>query len=244
MKTVVLTSDKHNWLLKGFLHQWQKYAVDLRGQKPGILQVTAVGFTPPAFIQQFPFADFHSIGAFADYPVNRWSDALIRYLTYLEDDLVLVLLEDYWLTRMIDMTGLQMAWRYMVDHKDVARFDVASDRMFAHEAYELGGMAWYDLVEAKGAYSLSLQASIFRRELLLKLLVPGENPWQTELNGTGRLNQLPYRVVGTRQWPIRYSIVVNKGEFDRKGQWMFPPRTLSAEDWEELDKLGYTTQGE
>jgi hypothetical protein len=39
-------------------------------------------------------------------------------------------------------------------------------------------------------------------------------------------------------------IVVNKGKFDREGQWMWPARTLKAADWKELDELGYTRDGD
>jgi hypothetical protein len=234
MKTVVFTSDHHQWLLKGFLHQWEKYKG--KGNEP--LDLEVAGFTRPSFLS--PDVPFFSIGAFSDYPIQRWSDGVIKYLQSITDELVLILLEDYWLMRTINRAALDTAKALMLDHPHVVRFDVAADRMFAKNARYIGNMGTLDICSAKGAYSLSFQASIWRREMLLEVMQPGETPWQAEISGSGRLNEKPFGVVGTYQWPICYLIAVNKGKLDRTGSWMFPARTLSAMDWKELDNLGYT----
>ena len=236
MRTVVFTSDTHNWLLKGFFHQWQKYgACDF-------LDVEVAGFTKPEGLPDD--VAFYKIGEFKDYPVGKWSDAVSKYLQSIPDDLVMIMLEDYWLMRQVNRTALVAAYSFMVNHPSVIRFDVAADRMFSREAQYRGYYGPLDLCECKGQYSLSTQASIFRRKELLEIMRPGETPWETELNGSARLNRLPYRVVGTYQWPVNYFIAVNKGQLDRTGAWMFPARTLTQADWDELDKLGYTAQPE
>jgi hypothetical protein len=233
MKTVVLTSDNHSWLLAGFFHQWQKYAAEYG-------EVEVAGFTNPGTLP--PEVPFYSIGRFEDYPVEKWSDAVIKYLQSLKDDLVTILLEDYWLMRPIHNTEITAAEMFMLDNPNVARFDLSSDRMFSHDTQYLQPYGPFDLCSGKGAYSLSFQAGMFRRELLLEMMHPGETPWQAELSGSDRLNKSPYWVVGTYQWPINYAIVVNKGKLDRSGAWMFPARTLKQADWKGLDDLGYTTE--
>ena len=228
MKTVVLTSDSHNWLLKGFFHQWKKY-------NGGSVEVA--GFTKPELPKD---VNFHSIGDMKDYPVDKWSNALIKYLNEIPDDLVLILLEDYWLIRPVDFDAIEEAVELIESYRDVIRFDLTTDRSGSKIAEYAGAFRKLDLCRAKGEYSLSFQASIYRKSLLLEVLRPDENPWQTELNGSARLNALPYDVLGSYQWPLNYMIVMNKGKFDREGLWMYPSRTLTRADWKELDDLGYT----
>jgi hypothetical protein len=241
MKTVVFTSDNHNWLLKGFFHQWEKY-----GARKGLnetytkdfLALEVAGFTKPEGLPDD--VSFYSIGKMTDYPVEKWSDAVIKYLQNVPDDLVLILLEDYWMIRPINRPAIAAAIGFMADHQNVIRFDLASDRLYCQGSTYAGPYGTIDLCEGKGAYSMSLQASIFRRELLLDIMRPGETPWQAELDGTFRLNQKPYKVLGTYQWPMNYLVAMNKGKLDRSGGWMFPARTLTRADWQELDTLGYT----
>jgi len=232
MKTVCFTSDNHMWLLRGFLYQWRKYALH-DGSDLAMLEVA--GFTDPHL--DVPFV---SIGKFEDYPIDRWSDALIKYLTGIKDNLVLILLEDYWLMKPINWRGVLDAVDTMTQNKNILRFDLSSDRMFSKDARYVASTEHLDLCFAKGDYSLSFQAGIFRRELLLEILRPGETPWQSELNGTARLNETIYSVLGSYQWPINYMIVMNKGKIDYEGKWMFPARSLSGTDWMELNRLGYT----
>lgn len=235
MKTVIFTSDTHQWLLRGFLHQWSKYGLPE-------LSLEVAGFTNPGFLP--PEINFVSIGDFKDYPVEKWSNAIIKYCNMIEDEMFLFMLEDYWLLRPINRDALMLAYQFMVEHKDVARFDVAADRVFNRRAQYVGSLKTLDICEAKGEYSLSFQASIYRREMLLKALSVGESPWQSELKGSYRLNSMHYKVVGSYQWPINYMILMNKGRVDKSGSWMFPARSLSMDDWSELAALGYLTQPE
>lgn len=230
MRTMVFTCDPYYWLLPGFFHQWERY-----DNRP----IEVVGFGMPTAAQRagHPFV---SLGEFKDYPKDRWSDALIDYLESIDDDLVEFWLEDYWLIRQTNVNLVYLVSQFMMANPQAFRFDLITDRLYAPGVQDAGSMGPMDIVTAKGQYSLSYQASVFRRELLLEILQPNESPWASELEGTARLNASPYGVYGSRQSPVRYSIVVNKGQFDREGAWMFPPRTLSARDWAELDRLGYT----
>lgn len=241
MKTVVFTSDTHSWLLRGFFHQWNKYGktfFEKEGKWFGdFLTIEVAGFTKPEGLPND--VSFVSIGNFKDYPVEKWSDAIIKYLKGIDDELVLFLLEDYWMMRAVDTHGLAAACGFMQTHKEVIRFDVAADRVFNDLAQYVCPWGSLDICEAKGAYALSFQASIYRRELLLEVMRPSETPWMAEINGSARLNKLSYRVVGSYQWPLNYMIVMNKGKFDRQGHWMFPARSLRMEDWMELISLGY-----
>jgi hypothetical protein len=243
MKTVVLTSDSHSWLLGGFFHQWKKYGIPINDYdllpKPG-MQVA--GFANPNNLP--PEVEFFSIGKMSDYPIQKWSDALIKTLESIEDELVMIMLEDYWLMRPVHIGAIIDARDFMLSYPSAIRFDLSSDRMFSQTSHFAGNFRDLDLCWSTGDYSLSFQSSIYRKSLLLEMLVPGESPWETELNGTGRVNRSRYEVFGSYQWPINYMIVVNKGKFDKQGAWMFPQRSLRPGDWKQLEELGYTTKPE
>lgn len=228
MKTVVFTSDTHSWLLRGFFHQWQKYGNDWT--------IQVAGFTHPGTLPEG--VDFYSIGEFKDYPADKWSDAIIKYLENQEDELFLFMLEDYWLLRQVNQAVLDLVVAFMNNHPEVGRFDVAADRVFDRAARYVGSVGIMDICEAKGNYSLSFQASIYRRKALLDALRPGESPWQSELKGTYRMNSLHWKVAGTYQWPINYMIVMNKGRLDLTGAWMYPARCLNMMDLAELGRAG------
>lgn len=232
MKTIVLTSDKGNWLLPGFLHQWRKY--DGR-------EIEIWGYTDPGKLVRGK-TEFRSIGRFEDYPMARWSDGVILALESIDDDLVEVYLEDYWLMRHTNFDAIALCAEYLGNYPGIARFDLGTDRLYAKTVRDVESIGAIDIIEAGGDYAFSWQASIWRRDILLSLMQPGETAWESELAGTNRLNTAPYRVLGTRQCPVRYMIAVNKGQFDRSGSWMYPQRTLSQADWRELDRLGYTAK--
>lgn len=143
--------------------------------------------------------------------------------------------------RRVDTAAIEIIYRYITeDATDIVRFDLTTDRLYAKDAIEAGAIGRLDLIEtANGSdYQISTQPSIFDRDKLLKLIVPGESPWEFELNATRRAQGYPWRVVGTRQAPVRVKIAVNKGTFDLDTPWQVPPAILSLADRVELSKKG------
>ncbi len=222
MKTYCLTSDKYSWCVGPFMHQWKKYAPHWN--------ITVAGFTKPV-----ADCDFVSIGKFEDYPVDKWSDALIKLLEMTDDKYVCLFLEDYWLVRSVP--GLKSTSLFLDNNEKIIRFDLTSDTMCSGYIKRIESNDRYDLFERTNReYSLSLQAAVWNKEFLLDVLVPGETPWEVELKGSERLTRKGYRVIGTAQWPVMYTIAVNKGILDKSGDWMWPARTLDRADWEELER--------
>jgi hypothetical protein len=227
---VVLTSDVSMPLLPAFAHLFAKYWDPEQ-------RVVVGGFTEPAFELPANFT-FHRIGAFEDYPVERWSDALVAFLETLTDELVVWCMDDYWLTRPVDVVAVERLTEYMRSHPDVARCDLTVDVMHVGHARELERVDGLDLVEcdADAPFRLGLQCGIWRRELLLRSLVPGETPWQVEFEGTKRMVD---RVVGTRQGPVRYLVAMQQGRIRLDGGDQDPPCLLTRSDVAELEALGY-----
>lgn len=222
VKNYVLTSDKGNWLLGGFIHQWQKYCG---------LDVTIAGFSKPDIELPKGF-DFISLGNFEDYPADKWSNALFQLLKQEKGEILSIFLEDYWLTRQVNMGVFDIAEKVFENDSNTVRFDLCSDRQYAEAVDEVESVGWFDIIKAKPecSYQLSFQASMWSKTKLLSLLLKDESPWEVELLGTERLREKGYNVYGTRQWPVKYHIMVKKGKFEIDGSWMFPPRQLKESD--------------
>lgn len=250
MQVIVVTSDKHSHLLKGFFHQWGRHYNWENNDK-----ILICGFSKPDFL---PLDDevnfysdkifFYSAGSPDAYPPSRWSDKLIKILDEVAEEVFLLLLEDYWLIRPADTQAIRMMYDYCHQFQNVIKFDVTTDRLFAngggqylygYNTYETLG--YLDLIKSdfSSPYHLSLWGGIWRRDLLRRFLVPGETAQQIELNGTHRLAQVgdELLVLGARQAPMKHANVFQRGGWNDDPMTGLP--ALKAADREELKRLGY-----
>jgi len=237
MEIVVLTSDKTNWLLPGFAHQFNKYW-DAKQR------VLVAGFTRDADVAKLPANfEFYSIGAFVEYPVNKWTDALIALIQNRMKGVAhfALLLEDYWLNRRADLDAVNVLAAWMKLNPGVARMDLTSDRAFSKDWRICEHVGRFDLIQSpvQSQYYMSFQAGIWQRDILLETLMPGQTPWDCELIGSQTLGRSKRPVMGTLQRPLSYVIVNNKGKFALKGDWQFPSASFSSHDLEELKEMAY-----
>jgi hypothetical protein len=222
MPVYIFTSDKYLWALRVMLHLYQKY-----WGWPAIV----FGFSKPEF--ELPkCARFESMGAFSDYPAGKWSDAVIKALQSNGDKYAVVLLEDYWLTRYVDEKAINLLGTYVMSHGDIARADLVTDRLYAPDLIEVEPYDDLDIIsnDPPPSYHMSLQASIWNKAALLDALVEGESAWLAELNGTTRLINAGWRVIGTRQCPVRYVIGVQNGKLSLMGGYQVPAPKWKGED--------------
>lgn len=204
----VLTSDKYLDALRPFAFLLNRY------WQPNP-QVIVGGFSPPGFGLP-PNFRFVSLGKFEDYPVNRWSDALIHLLLQLPHPIYTLMLEDYWITQPVDVQAVQVCVDYMHQFEYVTRLDLTGDRLnsgFAKD-YGLAGDVRLLISDPESQYHMSLMAALWRRERMLSILVANESPWEVELNGTPRLRALSKStiVLGTDRWPVRHTLAFRGGE--------------------------------
>lgn len=225
-----MVSDKHLWALRPFIVQFQKYWGSYN-QQP----VIVAGYTAPDYALP-PNFRFISLGKFEDYPANKYSDSLIKALQALNSSHVILMLEDFWLTRPVHyelVTQLSTLCKAPL-FSDVIRLDLTSDRMYARPMQEIGSFGYVDLfvTPAPSQYRVSFQASIYNTALLLQLLIPGESPWDIEMQGTSRLDSMNVRVLGTRQPPLRYFIACQRGQLNWQEEktWQAPASLLTPED--------------
>jgi hypothetical protein len=232
MDILVTVSDKTLWALDPFAWQFNKH------WSPES-QVLAAGFASPSHDLPDNFS-FISLGRQEEFPAARWSDALSLALQHVRSNFVVLLLEDYWLTREVDLEAVDMLLGYMQDNPDVLRMDLTTDRLYANGIRDIGPLGRLDLIEGSSSseYQISLQAGIWNVELLRRILKPGMSPWEFEVNGSDQIKDLPFRIVGTRQAPVRYLIAIKRGEFSLDGSWQYPPKHLEEKDIQELNEMG------
>lgn len=202
MRIVIPTYRKTHWALKPFTTLFNKYwpyaSADIMCYSKPIFRLP----------KNFKIVSVDPI----DYPRNLWAEGLCKYLEMISDKAVVVLLEDYWLTRMVNVDGISVLENVIGDN--VLRVDLTTDRLYAGGVTDIGHIGYFDLVEAPGSqYQMSLQAGMWNRELLIKVirqLKPGNmSSWDVELEGTNVVNASGYRVFGTRQNPVRYINGIN-----------------------------------
>jgi len=212
MNIIVATSDKHNWCLRPFAYLFNKYWSPYQ-------RVTIAGYTPPDFTMP---SNFHFISiAQPEYPKEKWADGILRLLnTMIEVSEFILFLEDYWLSRPVDVEGVKLLYDFLKDTPDVLRMDLGADRLYAGGMMDIGYLDRFDLISAPDSqYEMSLQLSVWKTKLFIDVLeglkLDQRSAWGVEIYGTGIVNSNRMRVYGTRQRPVRWANGCNNAIGDK-----------------------------
>ena len=229
MKVVVCSSEKYLWALRPFAYLFNKFWSQMQS-------VDVVTGVRPAF--DLP-GNFNVVSPSNGLPIakNNWSDALITYLGRCKYNKFVLLLEDYWLVRIVDVGGVSTLLDYMRRNPDIVRMDLTADRQFSGQAKDAGFYGHYDLVEtpSPSEYQLSLQAALWDRAGFLSVLQSNWSAWDVELTGTHSLNESDYRIFGTKQHPVRYANALHRD--DNKGVIELQMDQISAIPAEHLNHI-------
>ena len=216
MRVIVTVADHYLPVLRVFAHQFERYWNDPRWR------VTVLGFKLPDYKLPAHF-EFLSLGPMTDYPFHRWTNALGNYLGSIQDEVFVLMLEDYILTRPVNCEAIRILYDYMIQFKDVVKIDLCEDRLYAFGAdLTYGHVGYIDLVKSMpgSPYHMSLWPGLFNRLHFLDIIEPNWSPHDVELQGTPKLShRQDLRVLGTRQAPVRITNLVrsNPGSFDLTG---------------------------
>lgn len=229
-KTYCLTCDKYINSVRVFQHLWRKYT-------PPWWEVVVVGFAPPSF-PLLEGVSFLSIGHEKDYPVGKWSNALLKMIDTVPEEIFCFMLEDYWVTEPVKAREIELLYDYMLSNPRVVKMDLVTDRMYAAGAVDRGSWQGMDLIlsDPDSAYQMSLMPGFWRKTLWKNYLIPDESPWQVELDGTTRLSlaRNDALVMGTKNRPMNVILGHRNGD----------PSTVltegvNSDDVNELMGLGY-----
>ena len=194
-KIACLVNDKSLWALRPFCHLFNKF------WKPNE-QVDIVGFNPPQFDLPDNF-NFISLDN-TNWPSSKWTNQLISYLLRIKEDYVIFFLEDYWLKEPVDMFTVKSMVEYAPKEPNLLRIDLTADRASQRHIpyHEYNGV---DIIQtvAGTPYQMSYQVGIWSRKKLLEVLVSNENAWQSEIDGSKRLDD-SYLVLGIKEHPVKY----------------------------------------
>jgi hypothetical protein len=155
-------------------------------------------------------------------PDTDWSDQLRRVLSRLDHRYVLLFLEDYWLTHPVDTERIAD----YAAHMEESQLNYLRLLAAPPPAHEFPGDPRLGLIARDGDYRTSIQIAFWRREVLHDLLVPGESPWQFELNGTVRSRAYGDTFLSVKShqddpyyWGMRYlCTAINGGRWGRGAQ--------------------------
>lgn len=197
---VVTTSDKSNWTLQTFAYLFNTYYSS--GQNVHIICESIPEFK---LSSNFILHQARVHGIKSGWPRQQWTNGLISYLESIKEQYVLIMLDDYWINRTVDIRGIGTLHEYMTLNKNVLRIDLTGDRLYAQGVEDVEAYGHYDLITAHGSqYQMSLMPGLWNKKLLLEILQPNWTPWEVELSGTSLVNDRPELIVlGTRQWPLR-----------------------------------------
>jgi hypothetical protein len=146
-----------------------------------------------------------------DGGAKMWAARLKSVLASLPVDRVILLQEDFLLSSPANNRRIRQLVQHSFD------YDVASIRLLPVPPPR---SAWYGSKDlgVYGAFEefrLSLQATIWNRELLIGLLSDGEDPWVTEFVGTRRAQFYQKPFLGVFETPLPYyCTAVIRGEWE------------------------------
>jgi hypothetical protein len=216
IKVVVPTSNKYVHCLPPFAYLFNRFWD--AGQD---VKIVRYDVRPAKLAGNF---DTIALGKQEDF---TWSQGLIKYLVYHTDDLILLMLEDYFIDKPVDVEAIEQCWHLMKWQPEIAKIDLSGDRLkVGHSVYNTGTALQLVKSDDDAPFQTSTQAAIWRKDYLLRFLDPSEGPWQFEKKGTKRVikarqaGEFDGLVLGCKEPPLSYINAVG-GEGNHPGEWDF-----------------------
>lgn len=162
----------------------------------------------------------------------------MNLLQQVDDEAFVLMLEDYWLTRPVNTSAIKILYDYALQFGYVLKIDLCADRLYAYGSdMEYGTVSYIDLIKSMpgSPYHMSLWPGIWRRDQLIRCLVPNESPHDLEISGTTRVSHMQdLLVLGTRQYPVKITLGLRGGNHSKVNL-----QELSQHDADEMKRLGF-----
>jgi hypothetical protein len=151
-----------------------------------------------------------------------WSSEVREALERIETPYVIYFQEDYWINERVDTARVTSYVALMEEH------GLNYIRLIAKPApdYDCPYDSRLGVLAEEAVYRTSIQASIWRRQVFLGLIRPGESPWEFERNGTARSRRYGETFLSAKRYGrdehsygMRYlCTAINKGKWTRRAK--------------------------
>jgi hypothetical protein len=215
IRTVVHTGDNNQWCWEKWNKRHQKY------WQPENIPVT--------FLSENKIVNFKNIESVQTGNVS-WAEGLITYLKSIQEDFIIYLHEDYYLTNYVDFSTIDSLLS-LISNINIIKC-CGPDGGYPLSKLSKSNIKFNNIYLWKydddNDYLISHQPSIWRKDFLLSTLNQNISPWQHEIIGTNLLknkNNKIYVYKGNKEFPytepIPYVEVGLKGKVRPKWKHFF-----------------------
>lgn len=148
---------------------------------------------------------------------TSWASGVRRMLERLQGDYLVMFLEDFFIQQPVNT-------RWILSLVDIAQsrrlgcLRLAAGMPLAYPPTRaVPDHPGVGVIERGEMYRVSLQAAIWRRETLLRLLIPGATAWEFEVLGSALSRRYPDEVWAVYESAIVYDQVIEKGKWKQNG---------------------------
>jgi hypothetical protein len=141
---------------------------------------------------------------------GEWGERLLTALKQIDSELVFYMQEDFWCVNDYELTDqlLEMFEKYGMDQLHIKEnTHLISTKKIEDNLYRF---------EQNSEYTQNHQFGLWRKDKLIENVLPHENPWQNEVDGSKRLNEKPHNVyLLDFHW---YVSVCRRGQLMERGE--------------------------
>ena len=154
---------------------------------------------------------------------GEWGKRLIEGLAQIDSELIIYMQEDFWAEKeiILDDNLLKLFNQYNMDRLHILKTpppNLVSLNNIKDNLFKL---------KQNSQYTHSHQFGIFNKEKFLSNILPDENPWVNEIEGTRRLNKINHNVyLLNNDW---YTTTVRGGKIMERGIKILKENNLNYE---------------
>lgn len=193
------TCDKYSFIWKEFIFYFNKYWDNDIEIEKYFMTETLVDDT----IENFKFIKNGKI---------PYSNCLINTLNQISTKYILWMQDDYLLRRTLKKELFDDYLKF-VKENNADRLGICEDSSLYSTHHISDNFFKFN---QNSRFTISMQSSIWNAEFLKSCLIPNENPWQFEDNGSKRLNKRNHNIYIVTQDPPWYSEALRQGQYT---QW-------------------------
>jgi len=149
-------------------------------------EVVYLGFSRPEYEFYNKNHSFHSLADKQEGGSSNWTRYIHEYIKNIDEDVVIFSIDDYLLTDTPNFEMLNLAHNIISNSSNVGRFDLTFDGQIEGGTVKVLEASGHEvrIKHPNSDYRISTQPSIWKKQLLLKILNNNWSPWEFELKGT------------------------------------------------------------